>query len=244
MTKEISVINFGGQIYGKRGNYQLAYVKSDEHTIRWNFTTRPVAPDPAIFPISVTPEAWEQTDFCVFNKEWQLCHADLLSMQMYGKLLPALTPTQRQIIVNVFQKLTQSDRAYNNNNGTDKKNCYVTTNGVPIIRGEEAKWESLITAGNKVRILEKKTALFGRNTGLEFGRIHSFYSYEKPPIVTVELLSDPRVQYAKNINPAPIGGEPYLTNFHYGEWPVGMPMPVPILTSGPRWYDMRELQLL
>lgn len=126
MTREISGINFGGQIYGKRENYQLAYVKSDEQTYRWDFTTRPVAPDPAIFPVSVTPEAWEQTDFCRFGKDWQWCQADLLSMQMYGKLYSTLRVIQKQIIINVFLKLTQSDRAYNNNNGTDTKNCYVT----------------------------------------------------------------------------------------------------------------------
>lgn len=228
---------------------QLALVKSDEKTYRWGFGVRPVAPDPAIFPVSASPEAWHQTDFCRFGKDWQWCQAELLSMQMYGKPYADLRVIQKQIIINVFLKLTQSDRAYNNYNGTDLKNCYVTLNGVPIIRGdgvngEDAKWESLITAGNKVRILERKTALFGRNVGREFGRLQSFYSYEKPPVVTKELLNDPRVHYAKIINPAPPGGVPYLTNFHYGEWPVGLPMPVLFLTGGFRWYDMRELQLL
>lgn len=245
----LKVYSDGSVVRTPPNDIQLAYVKPDWLTERWRnedgeYDVRPVAPDPSIFPVSVTPESWEQTDFCRFGKDWQWCQAELLSMQMYGKPYVELRVIQKQIIINVFLKLTQSDRAYNNNNGTDIKNCYVTLNGIPIIRGEDAKWESLITAGNKVRILEKKTALFGKNTGREFGRLQSFYSYEKPPVVTKELLSDPRVHYAKIINPAPPGGQPYLTNFHYGEWPVGLPMPVLFLTNGPRWYDIRELQLL
>lgn len=232
---------------------RLAYVKPDWLTERWKnedgeYDVRPVAPDPGIFPISKTPEEWEQTDFCWYGEDEQWFHVNLLSMQMYGRVFKDLANnTQKQIIINVFLKLTQSDRAYNNNNGTDLKNCYPSVNGQPTIRGEDAKWESLITCGvdNKVRILEQRKVLTGRNAGREFVRIDSFYSGQVFPTVTKELLKDPRIQWAKNVNPKPNPfTPPYLTNFHFGEWTVGLPMPVPILTNGPHWYDLRELQLL
>lgn len=235
----LNIYSDGSVIRKNTSNDKLAYVKPDWETYRFNFGNRLVTPDPGIFPVSKVPENWPQTDFCWFGREWQWCQVELLTMQMYGKLFDDLNVSQKQIIINVFLKLTQSDRAYNNKNGTDIKNCYPSVNGQPTIRNEDAKWESLITCGNIVRILEQKKILTGRNVGREFVRLDSFYSYETPPVVTKELLSDPRVHYAKIVN---YGN--YLTNFHYGEWPVGLPMPVLFLTNGPRWYDLRELRLL
>lgn len=237
--RTLKIFSDGSLVYDTQPNIILAEVKPDWETYRFSFHTRLATPDPAIFPVSKFPENWPQTDFCWFGESWQWFEVELLSMQMYGVNFVKLSKTEKQIIINVFLKLTQSDRAYNNNNGTDKKNCYPSVNGQPTIRGEDAKWESLITAGNIVRILETAKAVSGKNVGREFARLHSFYSYEKPPVVTKEILKDPRVHYAKVVN----SGN-YLTNFHYGEWPVGLPMPVVFLTNGPRWYDLRELRLL
>lgn len=220
--------------YGQKpaSNLTLMYVKPDWQTERWGFKPRPVAPDPGIFPISATPEEWPQTDFCWFPEKWQWFHCDLLAMKKYGKLLNELTASQRTTIITAFQGVTRTDRAYNNYNGTDKFNCYPCkkTN-----RGADPKWESLITCGNKVSILDERKALSGRNKGKTFVMIDSFKAGANPPVVTKELLLDPRVQYAKTVNPGR-----YLTNFT--QLGAGVEVPVPILTKGTRWYLKSELE--
>lgn len=220
-------IQFGSALYGRRPAVDLDrfYVLPDWQTKRFNFAPRPAAPDPGIFPVSADVNEWPQTDFCPFGESWQWFYVYVLAMAKYHRLWNDLTRDEKSYIIRAFKGITGSDKAFNNNNGTDIKSCYPCGE----IRNEGAKWESLITCRNYVWAKPAVTNAAGRR----FRELYSFHSGDAPPSVTMDILNDPRIQTACIVNP----------DRTFQEFPQldGTPVPALFLTRGPRLYPEDEM---
>lgn len=195
------------------------YVKPDWETERWGYKPRPVTPDPAVFPVSLDPAEWPQTDFCPLTVEWQVFWRNLMAMAKYQQIFSQLSSEQKNFIQTAFNVVTSSDRAFDNSNGTDT---------------DHPKQESLICAGNYVYELERKRVYIRSLKRYDnMVNLYSFDCNDAPPPVTLATLSDPRVQIAK-----------IVYNGYLGEFTMlkGVPVPFPFLTNGRHWYPEWELR--
>lgn len=213
--------------YGQKSSLNLprAWVKPDWETRRWGYKVRGAVNNPAIMPVSATPERYPETDFAKVPPEWIAFCKDLLAMQKFGQNLSQLDKPQRNFILTAFNDVYSGDKAFNN--------------GHPAT-GPDPRQESLICAGNWAYILDRTTVRTrakdadGKNWGkIEMVKLYSFLTSEEPPVVTRATLSDPRVQRATTANRGWLGNFPQLK---------GVPVLFPFLTSSYHWYPMSELR--
>lgn len=180
---------------------------------------------PAIQPTSSTENNWPQTDFARFPLKWQNFAKDLLCMQRYSKVFAKLTKEQKNYINSKFKDMYAGNKAFTNTHG-------IETNSPRI--------ESLVCMGNDVYEIARTTATAGKYRGKVMIMLYSFDMNDEPPVVTLETLRDPRVQYAKVVYQPKEGAlQGYLGNFPHLE---GLPVPFPFLTSGRHWIPLQELE--
>ena len=204
------------------------YVLPDWETQRWGYAVRPVAPAPAVFPLSSDPNTWPDTIYCQLSERWQYFWVDLLAMAKYGKIFSKLNSTQRGYILKAFKGLTGSKAFIANYKGTD---IYHNYPGRENIDKPDPQMESLMCCGN---YLYSDTAPLKNSKGKMMVKVLTFKYYETPPVVTGDILRDPRVHIAKTVRTnKTLGGFPHLD---------GVPVPFPLLTRGPAWYPLAEMK--
>lgn len=210
------------------GGLAKYYVLPDWETQRWGHNVRPVAPAPAVFPLSSTPDGWPDSTYCPLNERWQYFWVDLLAMAKYGKILASLSKTQAGYILKAFKGLTGSKAFITNYKGTDKYRNYPGRENTTM---PDPQMESLMCCGNYVY---SDAALVKNSKGKMMVNVMTFKYYETPPVVTADTLKDPRVHIARTVR----------TNKTLGNFPHlgGVPVPFPLLTRGPAWYPLAEMK--
>lgn len=200
------------------------FVKRDWETVYYKFAVRKRAIElggaPCVFRTGKkVNNAYFQS--ARFTAQWQFFMADLMSMIQYGKLFEDLNTTQEGHIIQAFTGMTAGDVAFTNDNGTNDHNNYVKgemrpENGDPMI-------DPLICGGDtKCGVPEGRMV-----------RMYSFLADETPPLVTRELLLDPRVGWATIVKPnRNISPFPRLTTS----------VPYPYITVEPYYYPLEELE--
>lgn len=204
------------------------YVKPDWKTRRFSYKVRPAVNNPAVFPISALPEQWPQTDFAPLPARWVKFWYDIGSLQMFGAPFDDLTFDQKAFMRTKMNDIMGGDKAFFNQHDGN---------------GPQPMQESLICAGNMVEILDRRTVNLkrakdpdGRQWGItEMVRLNSFLIGDMPPPVTLELLSDVRIQRATIVHRDWIGEFP-----HFG----GKPVLFPVITRAYYWYPMCELEYI
>lgn len=203
------------------------YVLPDWETARWGYAVRPVAPAPAVFPLSSSPDGWPDTTYCPLNEKWQRFWVDLLSMAKYQKVFASLNKTQAGYILKAFKGLTGSKAFITNYKGTDVYHNYP---GHENVNKPDPQMESLMCTGNYV--YSDYLPVKNRKNKLMVS-VKTFRYYDTPPLVTMDTLLDERVHIAKTVR----------TNKTLGNFPHlgGTPVPFPLLTRGPVWYPLGEM---
>ena len=206
-------------------------VQPDWLTHRWNFAVRPVAPAPAVFPVSATPDLWPDTSYCALTERWQYFWVDLLAMAKYGKLLNQLDKADAGFVLKAFKGLTSSTAFLNNYKGTDRYHNYP---GRENVTKPDPQCESLICAGNAVY---SESAPVRNRRGKWMIQILTFKVYDAPPPVTRETLSDPRVHVATTVKRNQTMG-------YFGHLGLNVRVPFPLLTKSPAWYPLEDVEPL
>lgn len=213
-------------------------VKPDQLMRSWDYQVRPIViktglPMPAV---NRTGEFEDNHNFdaATLSRQWQVFWADLLSMRKYGRLFSSLSGIQRDDIVRAFNSISHTKTAFNNIAGTDIKNNYVV-GGEAATRGEDPKHWPLICGGSKVEVIETRM----NSRGVLMARLNTFFDKDTPPKVTAEMLSDPRVLRAMNINKNGV-----LSDFDQlkdGKW---CPYPYIAKSGTESWFPLEDLRSL
>ena len=179
---------------------------------------------PAIMPVSSTENNWKQTDFARFPLKWQKFAKDLMCMKRFKTVYANLAKVDKNYIDSKFKDLYAGNKFITNYHGVETA---------------DPRYESLIMCGNYVYEVTRTIATAGKMRGRVMIALYSFDVNDEPPVVTMNTLKDPRVQYAKVINKPKVPGQlGYLTRFPHLS---GDDVPFPFLTSGRHWYPLEEL---
>jgi hypothetical protein len=152
---------------------------------------------------------------------------DLLSIFLHSKLFRDLDKTRRNAIITDFKGMTLSDKFVTNDKGTDKFRNYITGENKDK---ENPRQAPLVCVDDWVRVLQEKTNRYD----VLMGQLDSFLVSEPFPIVTKDLLKDPRVLWATIITK-----EGTIRNFPQLD---GIPVPYPYITVEHWWYPMADLE--
>lgn len=174
------------------------YVKPDQRTSRWNYTVRPVAPDPSVMPLSLL-DGYDgrnnDTSYTVFTESMQWLWCDILAVSKYGRLFKELSRDQRNFIAGKFTAICGSDKAFHDYHGVDFHKNYPQRKNLDK---DDALQESKICVNNYV-YSDSKPHL--NRHGKWMVNILTFYPNTIPTNITAEaVFTDPRIQEANIIN--------------------------------------------
>jgi len=212
------------------GEWRRYYIKHDWESgaVDPPFTVREVAPDPEVNRIGEMDNHKNHVKV-KSTKAMHFFLADLIAMQRYGVLLRQCTVTQRKYVVQKASSLMGPGLFLFNRSQDAKVANYLKgenlTKAPPMMA-------ALICGGNTVWGMPA-----GRNkNGREMVLIHSFLAHEALPIVSPDMLLDPRVIWATVIyRENSVGPFPHLQ---------GLSVPYPLITFEPYYYPADGLEEL
>ena len=159
-------------------------------------------------------------------------HASILASKqtsLIGKITQAIYAaftSQQDVIVRAFKGLTTGTKYISNDKGTDRYHNYINGDNADK---EDPKMAPLICCDDWVRVIETRT----NSNGVVMARLDRFSPNDGFPLVTRELLSDPRILWATIIkDDGTIANFPQLG---------GLPVPYPYIASESWWYPLKDL---
>jgi len=189
------------------------------------FNLRKLGGAPCVFPLGTFSTPADNSPPCPFTEPWQWFAIDLLTLSGYGKLYADCTPEERAGAARCFTGMYGDNLAFcNPKSGFPSRNNYITGE----MTGDDPAFDKIRGCGTSSIAGE----IMQNDKGQEVVKVQTFKFHDGPPTgYGIEILADPRVQYATVIYS---GGA--VGNFPPRGLPLYTPIPYPLVSIGDIYY--------